>query len=109
MSKEKIGEDELLELVLENGAEDMSDDDDNFMITTAPEVLNSVTDVLKKKIEVVSSELSMIPSTYINLEEKQAHQMLKLLDKIEDLDDVQNVWTNFDVDPEVVESYQNIQ
>ncbi|MCK5220438.1 MAG: YebC/PmpR family DNA-binding transcriptional regulator, partial [Candidatus Aminicenantes bacterium] len=102
---EKIEEDDLMEIVLETGAEDMTDDDDNFVVTTSPETLSQVTDAIKAKIDISSSELSMIPSTYIKLEEKQAHQMLKLLDKIEEIDDVQNVWTNFDIDPEVLESY----
>lgn len=105
VEKEKIEEDDLMEIVLEIGAEDMTDDDDNFVVTTSPETLSQVTDAIKAKIDISSSELSMIPSTYIKLEEKQAHQMLKLLDKIEEIDDVQNVWTNFDIDPEVLESY----
>lgn len=107
VEKEKIEEDELMEIVLENGAEDMMDEDDNFVVTTAPDTLNQVTDSIKAKVEIVSSELSMIPSTYVKLEEKQAHQMLKLLDKIEEIDDVQNVWTNFDIDPEALESYNS--
>jgi len=105
IEKDKIEEDELLEIVLENGAEDMTDDDDNFAVTTTTETLRQVTDAIKAKIEIISSELSMIPSTYIKLEEKQAHQMLKLLDKLEEIDDIQNVWTNFDIDPEIIESY----
>ncbi len=104
IEKDKIEEDELLEIVLENGAEDMTDDDDNFAVTTTTETLSQVTDAIKAKIEIISSELSMIPSTYIKLEEKQAHQMLKLLDKLEEIDDIQNVWTNFDIDPEIIES-----
>ena len=105
IEKDKIEEDELLEIVLENGAEDMTDDDDNFAVTTTTETLRQVTDAIKAKIEIISSELSMIPSTYIKLEEKQAHQMLKLLDKLEEIDDIQNVWTNFDIDPEIIESF----
>jgi len=105
VAKDQTEEDALMEIVLENGAEDMTEDDDNFVVTTAPENLTEVTDAIKAAMEIVSSEQSMIPSTYIQLEEKQAHQMLKLLDKLEEIDDVQNVWTNFDVDPEVVESY----
>ncbi len=105
VSKEKIEEDELMEIILENGAEDLTDDDDNHIVTTTPENLSQVTDAIKSKVEILSSEISMIPSTYIKLEEKQAHQMLKLLDKIEEIDDVQNLWTNFDIDTEMIESY----
>jgi len=105
VGKEKIEEDNLLEIILENGAEDMTEDDDNFIVTTTPETLTQVTDAIKTTIEIVSSEVAMEPSTYVKLEEKQAHQMLKLLDKIEEIDDVQNVWTNFDIDLKDVESY----
>ena len=105
VGKDKIEEDNLLEIILENGAEDMTEDDDNFIVTTTPETLTQVTDAIKTTIEIISSEVAMEPSTYVKLEEKQAHQMLKLLDKIEEIDDVQNVWTNFDIDSESVESY----
>ncbi len=107
VGKDKIPEDDLMEIILENEAEDMVDDDENFVVTTAVENLNPVTDAIKNKVEIISSEISMVPSTYIKLEEKQALQMLKLLDKIEEIDDVQNVWTNFDVDPEVIDTYNN--
>ena len=105
MGKDKIEEDNLLEIILENGAEDMTEDDDNFIVTTTPETLTQVTDAIKTTIEIISSEVAMEPSTYVKLEEKQAHQMLKLLDKIEEIDDVQNLWTNFDIDSKDVESY----
>ena len=108
VGKDAIGEDELMELVLENGAEDMTVEEESYEITTDIKDFHVVLSAIKEnKIEVLSGELSMIPSTLVKLEGKQAHQMLKLVEKIEDLDDVQNVWSNFDISEEDVEAYQN--
>jgi len=99
-------EDELMELVLESGAEDLKTEDENFEISTSPEDFPNVLQIVKdKKIEVESSEIALIPSTYIKLEGKHAEQMLKLSDKLEELDDVQNVWSNFDISEEDIEAY----
>lgn len=107
VSSEAIGEDELMEIVLENGAEDMKKDGDQFMVTTSPEDFDAVkTAIEAKKIAVESAEIGMVPNTHIKLEGKQAEQMLKLFDKLEELDDVQNVWANFDIADEEIEKYQ---
>ncbi len=58
-----------------------------------------------KKLPIESAEISRVPSTYIKLEGKQAEQMLKLFDKLEELDDIQNVWANFDISDEEIEKY----
>jgi len=106
--KDEIEEDELMELVLENGAEDMKLDDDVYEITTSTEDFHKVLEAIKEKgINVESSELSMVPSSYVKLQGKQAEQMLKLIEKLEDLDDVQNVWANFDISEQEIEEYQN--
>lgn len=108
ISKDVIDEDELMEIALENGAEDMKTEDDNYEISTAAEDFHTVTEAIKaKNIEISSSEIAMLPSTYVKLEGKQAQSMLKLSDKLEDLDDVQNVWSNFDISEEEIEEYQN--
>jgi len=102
-----IAEDELLELALENGAEDMTLEDENYEITTAVEDFDRVLEAVKSKnVEIESSEISMVPSSYVTLEGKQAEQMLRLFEKLEDLDDVQNVWANFDISEEEIEQYQ---
>jgi len=106
--KNAIEEDELLELVLESGAEDMRVEDNVYeVITTVEDYDNVINAVKEKNISTDSAELSMIPSTFIELEGKQAEQMLKLLEKIEDIDDVQNVWANFDISEEEIEAFNS--
>ena len=101
-----IGEDELMEIVLENGAEDMKKEGDNYEISTSTEDFDKVHQALKaKNIEIESAEISKVPSTYIKLEGRHAEQMLKLYDKLEELDDIQNVWANFDIADAVVEQF----
>ncbi len=107
VEKSILEEDELMEIVLENGAEDMKVEDDNYLIYTETEDFDQVVQALKEKeIPTVSAELAMVPSTYVKLQGKQAEQMLKLSDKIEELDDVQNVWSNFDISEEEIEAFQ---
>ncbi len=106
--KEEIDEDDLMEIALESGAEDMKLEDENYEVFTAIEDFDTVLNAIKSKnIKVESAEISMIPSTCIKLEGKHAQQMLKLSDKIEELDDVQNVWSNFDISDEEIEEYNN--
>jgi YebC/PmpR family DNA-binding regulatory protein len=101
-----IGEDELMEIVIENGGEDMVKEGSSYEITTRTEDFDKVHEALKaKKLPIESAEISKVPSTYIKLEGKHAEQMLKLYDKLEELDDVQNVWANFDIADEVVEQF----
>lgn len=108
VGKDKVSEDDLMEIVLENGAEDMKEEDDGYVVFTTIEDFHNITEAIKSgNIEADSAELSMIPSTYVKLEEKQAAQMLKLFDKLEELDDIQNVWANFDIDPELIEKFNN--
>ncbi len=108
VSTEAVEEDELMEVVLENGAEDMKTDEGNYEVTTTVEDFDAVLEAVKgKDLTPESSEIAMIPSTYVKLEGKQAEQMLKLAEKLEDLDDVQNVWSNFDISEEEIEAYHN--
>jgi len=108
VSTDAVEEDELMELVLENGAEDMAVDEGNYEVTTTVEDFDAVLQAVKNKnLTPESAEIEMIPSTYIKLEGKQAEQMLKLTEKLEDLDDVQNVWSNFDISEEDIEAYHN--
>lgn len=101
-----IEEDELMEIVLDNGAEDMKTEDENYEISSSVEDFSNVLEAIKAKdIETESAEIAMIPSTFIKLTGKQAEQMLKLADKLEELDDVQNVWSNFDISAEEIEKY----
>jgi len=101
-----VGEEELMELVLENGAEDMKTEDEQYEVRTTVEDFTKVLEAIKaKNIEPGSAEIEMLPSTFIKLTGKHAEQMLKLADKLEELDDVQNVWSNFDISAEEIEKY----
>ncbi len=91
-------EDELFEIVTEAGAEDLRDDEDNFEIITAPEEFDVVLDAVKKAgIEPQVAEVEMLPKEYKKLEGNEAKQMLKLMEALEDHDDVQKVSANFDI------------
>jgi YebC/PmpR family DNA-binding regulatory protein len=104
VDKEAKAEDELFELVLEAGADDMQDSGDVFEIYTAPENFEAVTDALKAaKIETQAAEISMIPQNHIHLEGDDAKKMLKLYEAIDDNDDVQNLYANFDIDDSEME------
>jgi YebC/PmpR family DNA-binding regulatory protein len=92
-------EDELMNLVLEAGGEDLKDDGDNWEVVTDPAAFDAVTEALKNAgIEVASAEVAMLPSTYVKLEGSAAQQMIRLLEALEEQDDVQHVYSNFDVD-----------
>jgi len=100
----KAKEDDLMNIVLETGGDDLNDDGENWEITTPPNTYEQVLEAVKKSgAEVVHSELGMIPQTYVKLEGAAANQMIRLLETIEDHDDVQNVYSNFDVDQKQLE------
>ncbi len=104
VEKAKAKEDELMEVVLDSGADDMVEDGSNFVIYCAPENFEHVLEAVKKKnVDVASSEIGKVPQNYVKLEGKQAQQMLKLMEAIEDHDDVQHVWANFDISEEEME------
>ncbi|HVF86679.1 MAG TPA: YebC/PmpR family DNA-binding transcriptional regulator [Pyrinomonadaceae bacterium] len=92
-------EDELFEVVTDAGAEDLRDDEDNFEIITAPESFDAVLDAVKKAgVDPQLAEIEMVPQNYIKLAGVEAKQMLKLMEALEDHDDVQKVSANFDID-----------
>ena len=97
-------EDDLMGIVLDAGAEDLRDDGDNWEVLCEPSVYETVLEAVKKAgIEPVSSSVSMIPQNYIKLEGAAAAQMIRLLEALEDQDDVQNVHANFDIDQKLLE------
>ncbi|MBK9166335.1 MAG: YebC/PmpR family DNA-binding transcriptional regulator [Bryobacterales bacterium] len=99
VSKEKIGEDDLMALVLEAGAEDLRDEGENWEVLSAPEAHDAVVQALEKAgIETESAEVAMVPQNLVKLEGKNAQGMLRMSDALEDHDDVQNVYSNFDID-----------
>ena len=92
-------EDALLELVLDAGAEDMRAEEDIFEITAEPDAFNSIEAALGEKgIETASAEVTMVPDTMVHLAEKDAEKMQILIDALEDNDDVQNVYSNYEMD-----------
>jgi YebC/PmpR family DNA-binding regulatory protein len=99
VEKASADEEKLLELALGAGADDMKEDGDNFEILTAPENFDVVRAALETaKIPTTAAEISMMPQNYVKLEGKSAQTMLKLMEALEDHEDIQNVWSNFDVD-----------
>ena len=91
-------EDELFELAIEAGADDLRDDEENFEIITAPDNFEQVLTAVKSAgIEPQVAEVEMVPQTYVKLEGQDARQMLKLMEALEDHDDVQKVSANFDI------------
>ena len=106
VNKTKASEDSVMSVALEAGAEDMKNEpqEDNYEIITAPEDMNKVITALENaNIPIESSEVSMIPQNYVVLDEKPAEQMLRLMDALEDHEDIQNVYSNFDIPDEVAE------
>jgi transcriptional/translational regulatory protein YebC/TACO1 len=97
--------DDLMNLIIEAGGdEEPIDDGENWEILTAPSAYESMLEALKKAgIEPASSSVSMIPDTYIKLEGQQATQMIRLVEALEEHDDVQNVHSNFDIDQKLLE------
>ena len=97
--KAKAGEDLLMEIVIEAGGDDVRDDGDNWEILSPPERMEPVREALNAKgVQVTSAELSMIPKNTVKLEGKKAQQLLSMMEGLEEHDDVQNVWANFDID-----------
>ncbi|HEY2234180.1 MAG TPA: YebC/PmpR family DNA-binding transcriptional regulator [Candidatus Angelobacter sp.] len=102
--KTKAKEDDLMNIVLEQGGDDLNDDGENWEITTPPSAFDTVLEAVKKSgAEVAHSEVGMVPTTYVKLEGSAANTMIRLLETLEDQDDVQNVYSNFDVDQKTLE------
>jgi YebC/PmpR family DNA-binding regulatory protein len=98
IEKTAKSEDELFEIVTDAGAEDLRDDEDNFEIITAPETFDAVLTAVKGAgVEPQLAEVELVPQTYVKLEGNEARQMLKLMETLEDHDDVQKVSANFDI------------
>jgi YebC/PmpR family DNA-binding regulatory protein len=104
VGKNAAKEDDLMNIVLEAGGDDLKDDGENWEIVTDPNAFEAVTEALKKaNITPISAEVGMIPDNYIKLEGAQANTMIRLIDALEEMDDVQHVYSNFDVDVEKLE------
>ncbi len=102
---EGLDEEELMDLAIEAGAEDVVEDETTFQILTEPEDFSEVVEILEKNgIKTVEASLSMVPKNTVDVtEEKPARSLLKLLENLEDHDDVQKVHANFDIPDEIME------
>ena len=99
-------EDRLLELALDAGAEDLATDSDSFQVLTAPENFTAVREAIEKaRIPIAHAEVTMVPENTVKVTGHQAEQVLKLMEDLEDHDDVQGVSANFDIDEEVMAQF----
>jgi len=99
----RIDEDRLMGIALDAGADDLQREEDLFAVTTAPRDFEKVRDVLVKSgIQPASAEITMLPKSTVKLEGKAAEQMVKLMEEMEEHDDVQHVYANFDIPDEVL-------
>jgi len=102
----KASEEQLMDIVLNAGAEDIREDGSNWEITMSPEKYEAVLEAVKAaNIEIAASNVGYIPQDYVHLEGKQAQQTLKLVEELEDHEDVQSVAANFDIDEEEIARY----
>ena len=113
ISVEAEGQDEdaLMELALENGAEDFAQDGDFFTITTAPNDFMTVADAFNEnEIPMMSSEVTLVPDMYTKVDDpKVVRQVLRFIDVLDDLDDIQNVHSTMDVDDEVMAASEEVE
>ncbi|MFA6955601.1 MAG: YebC/PmpR family DNA-binding transcriptional regulator [Thermoanaerobaculia bacterium] len=105
IEKSAVGEDKLMEIVLEAGADDLdSSDPETFEVIVQPEAFQGVRDAIDgAKIPVVEAKVGMLPNIWVKVDdENKAKQLLRLVEMLDDHDDVQNVWSNFDIPEEIL-------
>lgn len=102
--KKDVSEDILMEVALDAGAEDVREEESEFQVITDPASFEKVRKAIDEKgMKYVEAKITMIPQTTVKLDEAKATSMLKLMEKMEDNDDVQNVYANFDIPDEIME------
>lgn len=105
IDKTKADEESLMAAVLDAGADDMRDDDDNWEVVCPPDVFEQVKAAIAGLgVEAMTAEISMLPQNYVKLEGRTAQQMLKLMELLEEHDDTRNVWSNFDIEESEIEA-----
>ena len=106
IEKSAVSEDKLMEVALEAGADDLqTDDPETFEVYTSPDNFEQVRQALEKNsVPTAEAKLGQIPANYVKLDENKAKSMMRLLEMLDDHDDVQNVWSNFDIPEEMMES-----
>jgi YebC/PmpR family DNA-binding regulatory protein len=104
--KSEAAEDQIMEIALEAGADDVRDDDEVFTVDTDPSVFMQVKDALEAAgIAIENAEVDNVPDNRVQVEGSKAESVLKLLSRLEDLDDVQNVYANFEMSDELMERF----
>lgn len=102
---EDIDEDALMEVALAGGADDIAEDGEQWQVSTEPTAFMAVRGALEEAgITYASADLTMVPKTTVEPDEKEARQILRLVDQLEDNDDVQEVYANFDISEEILEA-----
>ncbi len=106
VDKKDIDEEKLIDIVLEAGADDVVEEENEFQVLTSPDDFNTVREALEtESVTLIEATLAMIPQNVVEVaDEKPARRLLKLMETLEDHDDVQNVYANFDIPDELMES-----
>ena len=105
VAKSKIDEEKLMAVALEAGADDLRDDGDSWEVLTAPDVFQTVAEAVKAiGIEPDAAEVTMLPQNYVRLEGRTAEQMVKLMSVLDEHDDVNKVYSNFDIEEKEIEA-----
>jgi YebC/PmpR family DNA-binding regulatory protein len=105
IARDKAGEEQLMNIVLDAGADDLRDDGETWEVLSPPEAHDAVVEALRKAgIPTELAEIGMMPKNVVHLEGKQAGAMLRLNEALEEHDDVQNVYSNFDIDEKELEA-----
>ena len=105
VDKDGVDEEALMTVAIDAGADDFREEEDAWEVVTSPEAYEAVLAAVRQAgVEPVSARLAMLPQNYVKLEGAPARQILKLMDVLEDHDDVQHVWSNFDIDAKEIEA-----
>jgi YebC/PmpR family DNA-binding regulatory protein len=105
VDKKSADEEKLLSVALDAGADDVADDGDTWEVTSDPSAFEAVREAVKGLgIEPATAQVAMIPQNYVKLEGAEASRMIKLMEMLEDHDDVQHVWSNFDISEKEIEA-----
>jgi YebC/PmpR family DNA-binding regulatory protein len=103
--KSKVDEDTLMAAVIDAGGDDIRDDEDNWEVLSSVAAFQPVLEAVKKLgIEPDAAEISMLPQNYLKLEGKQAQQMVRLMEALDEHDDIRHVWSNFDIEEKEIEA-----
>jgi transcriptional/translational regulatory protein YebC/TACO1 len=99
LDRARQDEDSTLEAALESGAEDFMRDGDQYLVTTSPSQFHAIQDALRARgLVIESAELAMVPRNTVRIEGPDAERLVRLVDALEELDDVSKVFSNFDID-----------